>query len=222
MAKADSSLSLRRHMPFYAGVAVAALLLPFGFFVEPKLMAAGTPVAFYLIYLVLTGMRLPRLTATYLKQHAAATDEPAPLIFAATAATIVISIATLFLALNDKGARALVFMVLAFLAVALGWLTIHMMAAVHYAHRYWSPADGDHAGGFDFPGDTEPGIYDFLYFSFVIGMTGQTSDVAITTTDMRKLTLLHSIVSFFFNTTLVAAAVNTAVSLAQILSGSPS
>lgn len=45
-------------------------------------------------------------------------------------------------------------------------------------------------------------------------MTGQTSDVAITTTDMRKLTLLHSIVSFFFNTTLVAAAVNTAVSLA--------
>lgn len=218
--KIDKNLSLRRHTPFYAGVAISALLLPFGYFVEPKMMAAtGIPVVFYLIYLVLTGMRLPRLTAGYLKEHAAATDEPAPLIFAATAATIAISVATLFLALHDKGTRALMFMALAFLAVALGWLTIHLMAAVHYAHRYWSPADGsgpdgDHAGGFDFPGDTEPGIYDFLYFSFVIGMTGQTSDVAITTTDMRKLTLLHSIVSFFFNTTLVAAAVNTAVSLA--------
>lgn len=219
MAKGDSNLSFRRHMPFYAAVAVSVLLLPFIFVVEPKLVLTGTPVAFYLVYLVLTGIRLPRLTATYLKEHAAATDEPATLVFSATFATVVISIAGLFMALHDKAGRALALMALAFLAVTLGWLTIHMMAAVHYAHRYWSPADGtgpdgDHAGGLDFPGDTEPGIYDFLYFSFVIGMTGQTSDVAVTTTDMRKLTLLHSIVSFFFNTTLVAAAVNAAVSLA--------
>lgn len=59
-----------------------------------------------------------------------------------------------------------------------------------------------------------PGGYDFLYFAFVVGMTAQTSDVAVTTTAMRRVTLLHSIVSFFFNTVLVAAAVNAAVQLA--------
>ena len=65
------------------------------------------------------------------------------------------------------------------------------------------------------PADTEPGAYDFLYFAFVTGMTAQTSDVAITSTAMRKFNLIHGIVSFFFNTVLVAAAVNVVISLAS-------
>ena len=77
----------------------------------------------------------------------------------------------------------------------------------------WS-ADAEARGGLDFPGKDEPGAHDFLYFAFVIGMTAQTSDVAITSTAMRKANLLHAVVSFFFNTVLVAAAVNVAVSLA--------
>ena len=90
------------------------------------------------------------------------------------------------------------------------------MAAMHYAHAFWSTqSSGNTRGhGLDFPGTSEPGGYDFLYFSFVIGMTAQTSDVAITSTSMRKINLLHAVVSFFFNTVLVAAAVNGAVSLA--------
>ncbi len=60
-----------------------------------------------------------------------------------------------------------------------------------------------------------PGVHDFLYFAFVIGMTAQTSDVAITTTAMRNFNLVHGIVSFLFNTVLVAAAVNVAVTLAS-------
>ncbi|MGE8585658.1 MAG: DUF1345 domain-containing protein, partial [Agrobacterium tumefaciens] len=92
------------------------------------------------------------------------------------------------------------------------------MTALHYAHLYWRPETVDgkrkHRGGMDFPATKEPCGYDFLYFAVVIGMTAQTSDVAVTTTPMRKVTLLHSIVSFFFNTVLVAAAVNAAVALA--------
>ena len=96
--------------------------------------------------------------------------------------------------------------------------------AIHYAHLYWQPdetAEGakqaprKHVGGLDFPGDNEPGGYDFLYFSYVIGMTAQTSDTAITSTEMRKVNLVHAIVSYVFNTVLVAAAVNVIVSLGQ-------
>lgn len=68
-------------------------------------------------------------------------------------------------------------------------------------------------GGLDFPGTPEPRGSDFVYFAFVIGMTAQTSDVQITTQRMRSINIVHAIVSFFFNTVLVAAAVNAAVAL---------
>lgn len=67
--------------------------------------------------------------------------------------------------------------------------------------------------GLDFPGGKPPERSDFLYFSAVIGMTAQTADTNITTSRMRRIVLIHSIVSFFFNTVIVAAAVNLAVSL---------
>ena len=68
-------------------------------------------------------------------------------------------------------------------------------------------------GGLLFPGDKRPEGWDFLYFSAVIGMTAQTADTNISTTHMRCVVLVHSILSFFFNTVIVAAAVNLAVSL---------
>jgi uncharacterized membrane protein len=107
-------------------------------------------------------------------------------------------------------------------AVPLGWFTIHMMTAIHYAHMYWQPRepagdDSAHAsryrGGFNFPETPQPSGWDFAYYAFIIGMTAQTSDTNVTTTAMRKVTLLHSVVSFFFNTVLVAATVNVVVAL---------
>ncbi|WP_296737353.1 DUF1345 domain-containing protein [Mesorhizobium sp.] len=68
-------------------------------------------------------------------------------------------------------------------------------------------------GGLEFPGGKRPEGWDFLYFSTVIGMTAQTADTGITTTHMRRVVLLHSILSFFFNAVILAAAVNLAVSL---------
>ena len=68
----------------------------------------------------------------------------------------------------------------------------------------------------DFPGQGDPGAWDFLYYSFVVGMTAQVSDVQVTTTVMRRATLLHGVVSFFFNTVFIAMAVNAGVALAAI------
>lgn len=206
-----------RHAPFYVGIVACLLTLPAAIWVRWEYAVEIAAVAFFLVYLVLTARRLPHLTAHYLKTHAIDTDEPAPVIFAVTFAAVAVSLGALFVVLNDAGgARAPEFL-LAFASVALGWLTIHTMAAMHYAHLYWRPLDGGatEKRGLDFPETKAPGIYDFLYFGFVIGMTAQTSDVVITSTGMRKVNMLHAVVSFFFNTVLVAAAVNAAVSLAS-------
>ncbi|MDP9570870.1 UNVERIFIED_ORG: putative membrane protein [Agrobacterium larrymoorei] len=183
----------------------------------PKLAIESAAVAFFLTYLFLLALRLPYLTAAHLKAHADRDDLPAIAIIFITLFAVVVAVVSLFMALNHSGETALS-LTLSFLSVILGWLTIHTMAAVHYAHLFWRPSADrgkrEPKGGMDFPDTASPGIYEFLYFSVVIGMTAQTSDVAVTTTAMRKVTLVHSIVSFFFNTVLVAAAVNAAVSLA--------
>ena len=214
MTEAAGQKIYGRHTPFYAGIGVAVLALALALWLKPDFAIEIAAVLFFLCYLVLTACRMPHLTAVYLEQHATDTDEPVAIIFAVTFAAVAISMGSLFVVLNRPAASGGEF-VLSFASVALGWLTIHTMAALHYAHLYWRPGSTEASRGLDFPGDAAPGVYDFLYFAFVIGMTAQTSDVAITSTAMRKVNLLHAIVSFFFNTVLVAAAVNAAVSLAS-------
>lgn len=217
-------LILRRHNPFYlaAIVGLVALALALGFY--PRLAYVIAANAFFIVYLVLSAFKIRRLTAVFLKKNAARSDEPIWIIFGVTFCTVIVAVGSLFVLINSEKNPHLLDLSLALAAVPLGWFTIHMMTAIHYAHLYWQPdetAEGaknaprKHVGGLDFPGGKEPGGIEFLYFSFVIGMTAQTSDTAVTSTEMRKVNLLHAIVSFFFNTVLVAAAVNVAVSLGQ-------
>lgn len=217
MTRAPAGRIYGRHVPFYAGIGAALVCGVPAIWLKPDFAIDIAAVMFFSCYLVMTVIRLPYLTAAYLEHHATDADEPVWIIFAVTFAAAAISIGSLFVVLNRKGAGGLE-LALAFASVALGWFTIHTMAALHYAHVYWRPSNTemDRGGGrsLSFPGDTKPGVFDFLYFAVVIGMTAQTSDVAITSTAMRKVNLLHAIASFFFNTVLVAAAVNAAVSLA--------
>ncbi len=176
--------------------------------------------AFFLFYVVLVTRLMPRLTADYLSLNARATDQPVIVIFAVTAVVVGVALGVLFQIINKKGVDT-ASLIFALASIPLGWLTIHAMTALHYAHVYWmddeqavsEPGKKIPVGGFQFPGTKRPQGWDFLYFAVVIGMTAQTSDTAVTTTEMRRIVLLHSIVSFFFNTVIVAAAVNLAVSL---------
>ncbi|AQS61884.1 hypothetical protein AGRHK599_LOCUS1108 [Rhizobium rhizogenes] len=207
----------RRHRPFVIAFLVGAFSLALALAFAPALAIEIAAVFFFLTYLALVALRLPGLTAQHLKAHADSDDLPAIAIIAVTLLAVGVAVVSLFQALNHTGETVWTLLI-AFASVIFGWLTIHTMTALHYAHLYWRPATVDgkrqHRGGMDFPATKEPCGYDFLYFAVVIGMTAQTSDVGVTTTAMRKVTLLHSIVSFFFNTVLVAAAVNAAVSLA--------
>ena len=97
---------------------------------------------------------------------------------------------------------------LALVSIGLSWVFVHLLFAVRYAHEYWQAG-----GGLDFPGDEKPAFGDFLYFAFTIGMTFQTSDVAVSKRLLRQLTLVHALVSFLFNVVILAAAVNVAAGL---------
>ena len=95
------------------------------------------------------------------------------------------------------------------LALALAWMFMNTMFALHYAHRYYGDAAGRRPlGGLDFPGDEDPDYWDFLYFSFVVGMTFQVSDVQITSRQLRRVALIHGLVAFAFNMVILALSVN--------------
>lgn len=214
----------KRHNPFYLAAILGLIALALALAFVPRSAYVVAANVFFVVYLVLSMVKVQKLTPDYLRRNAAKSDEPVWIIFSVTFGTVVVAVSSLFVLINSGEDPHPLDLSLALAAVPLGWLTVHMMAAIHYAHLYWQPdetAEGakqaprKHVGGLDFPGDDEPGGYDFLYFSFVIGMTAQTSDTAITSTEMRKINLLHSIVSYVFNTVLVAAAVNVIVSLGQ-------
>ncbi|BCH32907.1 membrane protein [Mesorhizobium sp. L-8-10] len=219
----------RRHLPFYSAAICGILVLATAYRLPWNLVAVAAANTFFLVYLLLSGMKVPRLTASFLKRHAAEADEPFWILLGVSIGTILVaagSLVILFVVINSERDPVVAPWLLgfSFIAVWLAWLTIHTMAALHYAHKYWEPEERTGGAtpdepfprrGLDFPHTKDPEGFDFLYFAFVIGMTAQTSDTEVTTKAMRKLTLLHGIASFFFNTVLVAAAVNLAVSLGQ-------
>jgi len=111
---------------------------------------------------------------------------------------VVLSLASIFALLARSGDPDPSELSLAVASVPLGWLTLHTIIAFHYAHLFYAPDDAEthRDKGLIFPDTAEPGAWDFLYFSFVIGMAAQVSDVTVRTGGMRKLVLAHSIVSF--------------------------
>ena len=100
---------------------------------------------------------------------------------------------------------------LSILAIVASWSLVHTMFAMRYAHAYYGEGDVPNAqvGGLEFPSDDAPNYLDFAYFSFVVGMTCQVSDVQITAKSLRTLALVHGILSFCFNTIILALTINT-------------
>ena len=97
---------------------------------------------------------------------------------------------------------------LAVLTIASSWAFTQVMFALHYAHDYYATeVHGEH-GGLAFPGGHPPDYGDFLYFACVIGTSGQTADVSFTSRKMRRTGLVHCVLAFFFNTTLLALTIN--------------
>ena len=100
---------------------------------------------------------------------------------------------------------------LAAVTILLAWFFMNTIFALHYAHFFYGNTDasaGVEARGLDFPGRAEPDYWDFLYFSFVIGMTFQVSDVQIENHRLRRIALAHGVLAFLFNVVVLALTIN--------------
>lgn len=211
---------IRHHGRFYlaALAGILAWLAVGG--VEGPFRSVIAGDVFFAVYLVLMAVHASRGTPDRLRQQASVEDEGVVLIILLTLAAVGFSLLAVFSLLNQPGGNNALRLALTIASVPLGWLMLHTLAAFHYAHRYYTKDDpddaqSDDAGGLQFPATDEPSASDFVYHAFVIGMTAQVSDIQVTGSGMRRLVLAHSIVSFFYNTVLLALAVNAAVAQAQ-------
>ena len=136
------SNSYRRHQPFVIAFLVGAVSLGLALVFAPPLAIEIAAVLFFLTYLTLIAFRLSGLTAQHLKAHADSDDLPAVAIIAVTLLAVAVAVVSLFQALNHTGETVWALLI-AFASVIFGWLTIHTMTALHYAHLYWRPAMAD-------------------------------------------------------------------------------
>jgi uncharacterized membrane protein len=166
---------------------------------------------FVALYLALVYTMVFRSGLTRIRRNAALQDDGRFLILLITAIGAFASIAAIVFELGDNH-RSGPELALATGTIALSWAIVHTAFALHYAHDYYR---GAKPGGLQFPsGDQHDhaDYWDFVYFSFVIGMTAQVSDVGITDKTIRRTATVHGIISFVFNTALVALMVNIAAS----------
>jgi uncharacterized membrane protein len=165
------------------------------------------------VYLALVFEMMAGSRVRDIRRRAAKEDEGQLTILVLTVAAGLASLAAIQAELAaGAGGRRPGQLALASLTILLSWALIHTMFALHYAHEFYGD-DADPGGGMAFPGgDEEPDYWDFVYFSFVIGMTSQVSDVAVTSKQVRRTVTAHAVVSFAFNVALLALTVNIAAS----------
>jgi len=166
---------------------------------------------FAALYLVLAYIMMLRCDVAHIRRSAILQDDGRFLILLVTALGALASLAAIVFELGaSKGNPA--GLILATVTIVLSWTLVHTAFARHYAHDFYR---GKKPGGLQFPsGDAhvEADYWDFVYFSFVIGMTAQVSDVGITDRIIRRTATVHGIISFVFNTALLALMVNIAAS----------
>jgi uncharacterized membrane protein len=220
---------LRHHRPRLLAAAIVGpgvyLLLPATLSFGMRFIVAwDIAVALFLVLMLILAARA---TPQTLRLEARLEDERAWVILALVVAAALASLVAIGSVLHDakdlQGLAAAGPIGLAGATILLSWLLAHTMFALHYARAYYDDPPGTPtpprrqesdgkdakiAGGLDFPHEAKPDFWDFLYFSFVIGMTCQVSDVQVGSRRMRRLALGHGLIAFLFNTVILALSIN--------------
>jgi uncharacterized membrane protein len=218
-ASSPAAVMVLKHLSIVVAVLVG--LAVFGLLTTRQLTSRNGLVSWNFaagVYIVMTWWRMLRASVARIRQRAAADDfSDVVLLFLSIAAALasVAGIAVGLLGVKDVAPDiALVHAGEAFLTILVSWAFLHTLFTTHYAHRYYSEREEGTRLPLRFPdGVEEPDYWDFLYFSFTIGVASQTADVEVGSTTMRRLALLHSVLSFLFNTTILALAINVGASL---------
>ena len=220
MQKIISSVDAHQRLLISLAVAVIIFFLALGHF-RPSIQFILTWNGFALTAIVLAWLKILFSDARTAVRAAKLQDTGRSAIFIFVIAGAVASLfAVLFLlgSAKELHGKALSGHVLGEAGtVVCSWWLIHTIFALHYAHAYYQKCDADPDGeegeGLEFPGKEPPGFLDFAYFSFVLGMTFQVSDVQITSSQIRALALVHGMLSFLFSTVILALAINVASGL---------
>jgi uncharacterized membrane protein len=210
------------HKRFLIALVVAALVLIFSAGrVRPVLQAVFCWNGFALTGIFLAWMRMIVSDARAAVRTAKLQDTGRMALFLVVMTGVVASLVAVVILLStakglDRKALSS-HIILACLTVLSSWLLMHTIFALHYAHAFYRECDDDpergNGTGLSFPEEDHPDYLDFAYFSFVIGMTFQVSDVQITSSYIRRLALAHGLLSFGFNTVILALAINIASGL---------
>jgi uncharacterized membrane protein len=164
------------------------------------------------VYLALAFQAMANADIARIRRRAAMLDEDRVAFLILTAGAALASLGAIVVELGDKEtAHAPANLALAVVTIALSWAFTHTIFALHYAHEFYIEHRYED-GGLVFPGKEQPDYWDFVYFSLVIGMTSQVSDVAVTAKPIRRTVAAHGVISFFFNAALLALTVNIAAS----------
>ena len=169
-----------------------------------------------LLYLITTFTMMGRSTSDAIRLRAKLEDEGQyTILFLVTVATVAVLIAIaaqLAYAKDTHGALKAGHIGLAILTVMTAWLFTQTIFALHYAHEFHAKRESS-SPAFVFPGTDEPDYFDFLYVACIIGTSGQTADVSFSARRTRRVGLMHCVLAFFFNTTLLALTINVAAGL---------
>ena len=166
------------------------------------------------VYLLLAWWLCVRFDSKRTRERAQAQDEPSAVLFLLMLLATLACVAAIVILMQQSrdlsGTERALHIALSMAALAASWLFIQTVFAFRYAHRYYQEEklkepDGP---GLQFPGGLDPDYFDFLYYSHVVGMTAQVSDVQVTSREMRRLTLVHSVLSFGFNMLILALSIN--------------
>ena len=155
------------------------------------------------IFLVLIGILTTRANTVSMRHRARIQADNKWVVLLASLSVAAVVIIALYSELHAAKDKSLGTIVLASATILLAWLFVATMFAQQYAHDFYMSA-----GQMVFPGTEHPNYWDFTYFAVVLSMCCQTSDVAVTSTNMRRLVMLHSVVSFFFNVIIIAITVS--------------
>jgi uncharacterized membrane protein len=169
------------------------------------------------LYLILAGVLMIRASHEVIRHRARLQDEGQLLILTLVAVAAVVSLAAIIAELATSkdliGRLKYAHIGLAAFTIVSSWAFTQVMFALHYAHDYYVACSSGKSTGLAFPGEELPDYLDFLYFSCVIGTSGQTADVSFTSRTMRRVGLLHCVLAYLFNTTVLALTINIAASL---------
>lgn len=169
------------------------------------------------LYLGLAWFLIARASVSRTRWGARIQRDGAAAVLFLTVAAAVASLAAILVELSGMKSLSTstqdLHVVLVAVTLVISWLLVHTAFALHYACAFYESTSPNGTGALQFPDQGLPVYMDFFYFAIVVGMTSQTSDVVIMTTRMRKLVSIHAMLSFLFNTTLLALTVNIAASI---------